>query len=73
MVSFYYICDVEPKLVEQILDDYEEELGFIPVWIEINKAIDANRKILNVKENEPPRWTQRELFVLELIKQELFN
>jgi 8-oxo-dGTP diphosphatase len=69
MVSFYYICEVEPKLEEQILDDYEKELGFKPVWIAINKAIDANRKIIDSRAHEAPRWTQRELIILELIKE----
>jgi len=71
MASRYYICGVDPVLRDQILDDYEEKLGFKPVWIDIDSAIEANKTVIEIKKHNAPRWTQRELFVLELIKKEL--
>lgn len=38
MESFYYLCEVDPNLGEQSLDQYEKDLGFIPVWVDIDKA-----------------------------------
>lgn len=52
------------------MDEYEEKLGFEPVWIDIDSAIEANKAIINTKTYNAPRWTQRELFVLELLKKE---
>lgn len=72
MASFYYVCDVDPILGEQFLDEYEKNLGFEPVWIDINSAIEGNRTIIDTKAFDAPRWTKRELFVLELLKKELF-
>lgn len=70
MISYYYICEVDPILEEQLLDEYEEELGFKPVWIDIESAIKANKAIIDTKTNDAPRWTRRELFVLELLKED---
>ena len=39
MTSHYYQCQVQDGFGIQKLDDYEHELGFKPVWIEIDKAI----------------------------------
>lgn len=69
MASLYYICHVEPGLNEQSLDPYEKELGFRPVWVEIDIAIDTNRSILRSDYSKRPRWTERETFVLEQVKQ----
>ncbi len=71
MISYYYVCDVAPTLKEQALDEYEEDLGFKPVWIDIDSAIEANRAVIKEKADNAPRWTQRELFVLELLKNSL--
>lgn len=70
MISYYYVCNVAPVLGEKFLDEYEEKLGFEAVWIDIDSAIEANKTIINTKKYDAPRWTQRELFVLELLKKE---
>jgi len=70
MASRYYICGVDPVLRDQILDDYEEKLGFKPVWIDIDSAIEANKKLIESERHDIPGWTRRELFVLELLKKE---
>lgn len=70
MISYYYICEVDSVLEEQLLEEYEKNLGFEPVWIDIDSAIEANKKIIGTKTYDAPRWTRRELFVLELLKKE---
>jgi ADP-ribose pyrophosphatase YjhB (NUDIX family) len=67
MASYYYICEVNPNLGEQSLDQYERDLGFKPLWIDIDKAISINKMLIG--SNYFPRWTPRETFVLEHIKE----
>jgi 8-oxo-dGTP pyrophosphatase MutT (NUDIX family) len=69
MTSHYYLCEVEGKFGAQKLDGYEQELGFQPVWIDIDEAIRLNKALLH--SNEPPRWLRREIFVLEYMRQNL--
>jgi len=66
MVSFYYICEVDPNFGEQSLEQYEQDLGFTPIWVDIDKAIFTNQMLID--SNNFPRWTPREIFVLEHIK-----
>jgi len=68
MTSFYYWCQIEPSLVEQRLDAYEKELGFQPVWIEIDEAIRINAHLLRTQNRAEYRWLARETFVLEQIQ-----
>ena len=68
MTSYYYRCKVEEKYCEQNLDQYEKELDFKPVWIDIALALENNRAIMNSNLNKAPRWTKRDTFVLEQIK-----
>ena len=42
MTSYYYWCKVDNLRGIQSLDPYEDELGFLPVWIEIDSAIRTN-------------------------------
>ncbi|MBN2299645.1 MAG: NUDIX domain-containing protein [Acholeplasmataceae bacterium] len=69
MTSFYYLCQVDSNFGNQSLDLYEKELGFNPVWINIDEAISANLKLIN--SNYHPRWVKRELVVLNYIKDKL--
>lgn len=41
--NYYYFCDVSDEPAERQLDDYEEQEGFTPVWIEPLKAWYHNR------------------------------
>jgi hypothetical protein len=66
MTSHYYRCDVEGEFEAQKLDDYEREMGFEPVWIDIDETIRLNKALLRVDD-----WVQREIFVLEYIRQNL--
>lgn len=69
MTSHYYRCDVADKIGAQKLDDYEQELGFKPVWINIDESIRLNKAF--VHSNKTIEWLQREIFVLEYIQQNL--
>lgn len=71
MTSYYYQCDMEETLGAQKLDGYEQELGFQPVWIDIDNAIRLNKNLLN--SDRTPEWLRREIFVLEYIRQNLLN
>lgn len=46
MTSFYYICEVDPNFGEQSLDQYEKDLGFTPVWVDIDNAISTNQMLI---------------------------
>lgn len=69
MTSSYYLCEVDAQKNSQKLDDYEEELGFQPVWIDVNFAIQANKAVLRAESKRPPEWTAREVFMLEYLKE----
>jgi len=66
MISTYYLCEVNSIFGKRTLDQYEEDLGFTPVWVDINEAISTNEKLIG--SNHFPRWTPRELYVLKYIK-----
>jgi len=65
--SYYYFCEIDGKMGDLNLEDYEEELGFQPVWVSIEQALETNRKVL-AESNPAPWWTRREIFTLELLQ-----
>jgi 8-oxo-dGTP pyrophosphatase MutT (NUDIX family) len=67
MASYYYDCEVHDGFGSQKLDDYELNLGFEPVWIDLDQALELNKILLNVP--HPPKWLDREVLVLEYLKQ----
>ena len=69
MTSHYYLCEVQDGFGAQKLDEYEQDLGFKPVWIEIRKVIELNKALLYSEKN--PQWLKREIFVLEYIQKNL--
>ena len=69
MTSHYYFCQAGDGFGTQKLDNYEKDLGFKPVWINIDEAILANRLLLD--SDKFPQWLKREVFVLETIRQNL--
>ena len=71
MTSYYYRCEVQDGFGAQKLDGYEQELGFVPVWVDIDKAIQENKPLLDSL--RPPTWLRREIFVLEYLKQNLLK
>jgi 8-oxo-dGTP pyrophosphatase MutT (NUDIX family) len=67
MTSHYYFCQAGDDFGAQKLDDYERDLGFKPVWVDIDYAISANHLLLNA--DKIPEWLKREVFVLNYIEQ----
>jgi len=67
MQSFYYQCKVKDQIFgKPQLDKYEADLGFTPVWVEIEKAIKTNKNLIQ-RESSFPRWTIRDTFFLEYL------
>ena len=80
MTSFYYLCQVEQEFFVQQLEQYERDLGFHPVWIDIDDAIRDNQKIARSAPHNGARsvliemhWLPREIFVLEQIRERFFH
>ena len=71
MTSHYYLCQVGGDFGTQKLDGYEKDLGFKPVWMDVDESILANRLLLD--SDNPPEWLKREIFVLEYIRQNLLD
>ena len=67
MTSSYYFCWVGDGFVRQTLDEYEHDLGFQAVWIDIRDAIEANKSLLSL--HIAPAWLKREIVALEYIRQ----
>jgi 8-oxo-dGTP pyrophosphatase MutT (NUDIX family) len=67
MTSYYYFCHARDDFGAQKLDGYEKDLGFKSVWVDIDDAISANRLLIDLQ--TPPDWLQREIFILEHIRQ----
>lgn len=73
MESLYYMCRMRSeKRGDGMLDDYEEKMGFKAVWMEVGKAYEKNRYLLERAEHgEMPElfseipWLRRETRVLE--------
>lgn len=65
MTSHYYPCDVEDGFGAQNLIGYEIDLGFQPVWISIEKALEQNKTLFHSEHT--PAWLRREVFVLEYL------
>jgi 8-oxo-dGTP pyrophosphatase MutT (NUDIX family) len=68
MISYYYQVSIEDKVGTQHLDDYEIDLGFTPVWVNIDQAISTNSTVLQRSDLPMPAWPRRELYVLQEIK-----
>jgi len=73
MTSRYYLCQVGDGLGEQCLDDYEQELGYRPQWVDIEYAIQTNRWLSSQTEANVPGWLVRETYILELVRQQVIS
>ena len=69
MTSYYYFCQIGEEFGSQKLDEYEKDLGFQPLWINIDEAILLNRSLLET--DEIPYWLRREIFMLEYLKRSI--
>ena len=64
--SYYYFCEINGDLGALNLEDYEEDLGFHPKWVNVESALEQNKKVL-AESNPAPRWTKRDTFVLGIL------
>ena len=65
--SYYYFCDVEPEYVGMRLSESEIALKFLPKWVTLDEAIAVKQYKVD-HDNEFP-WTERELYMLKLLKE----
>jgi len=65
--TYYYFCEVTAKVNKQNLDIYERKLKFVPKWVTIEEAIKINQEKFDIGSDY--HWTERELFVLKLLKE----
>lgn len=54
MTSHYYFCQAGDGFGMQKLDGYEKDLGFKPIWIDIDNAISTNQSLRNL--DKIPEW-----------------
>lgn len=66
--NFYYLCDVEEEILPPQMEDYEEEAGFTPEFVDIRHAIRTNRE--SALNNRYQTMLYREARVLELLLEE---
>ena len=69
MTSYYYRCEVQGGFGTQKLDSYEQDLGFEPVWLSLEQALQINTSLLDLP--QPPEWLHREILVLEHLREHL--
>ncbi|MBE5926353.1 MAG: NUDIX domain-containing protein [Lachnospiraceae bacterium] len=63
--NFYYICQVENVVGEQVLEDYEAEEGLKLAFVTPEEALRKNR-FDDHKEDNDAIWLERETRVLEI-------
>lgn len=66
--NFYYICEVEEEALPPQMEDYEEEAGFTPEFVDARHAIRVNRE--SALDNRYRTMLLREARVLELLIEE---
>lgn len=64
MISSYYFCEIDSSDGKRNLDEYEALYQYVPVFVNINKALKANSKITNLIDFP---WIKRENLVLNLL------
>lgn len=65
--SYYYFCEVDDEYVGMRLSESEMALKFLPKWVTIDEAIQINT--LKISTNNEFPWTERELYILNLLKE----
>ena len=66
--NFYYLCEVEEDVLSPQMEDYEEEAGFTPEFVDARHAIRANRE--SALDNRYHTMLLREAQVLGLLIEE---
>ncbi len=65
--SFYYFVEVYDEDYEQESEVIEGGMKFVPAWVTFDEAIKTNQEKLD--KGSKFNWTERELFVLKLLKE----
>lgn len=71
MVSRYVRCQVVDEFGQQHLEQYEQDLGLTPVWVEVAEALRVNEAVQRARASRAARWNRRETLALRLIEREL--
>lgn len=69
MDSTYFLCEAEGPGGEQSLDIGEAEDGLRPVWMDLEEALAANRRLINADGKGTPQII-REIKVMECLLEE---
>lgn len=64
--NYYYKCQVEDVIEEQVLEDYEEEEGLVLTFVEPKEALRKNLYD-DHKENNGSAWIKLESGILEML------
>lgn len=67
--SYYFFCEISDEEYPPNFDVYEHNLEFTPTWVSVEEAIMINQKKFD--EGSKYYWTERELYVLKLLKEML--
>lgn len=65
MVSYYYICEVEPEKTARNLDDYEKEYGYELEYVTLEDAVKNNEAL---EDTEQIPWVHRDTRVMKMIQ-----
>jgi len=71
MISYFYICSADKQLGHNKLEDYEINNGMKACWVNIYEAIEHNKKVIQNQPKSIGLYVDRELFMLELVAEEL--
>ena len=70
MESEYYLCTIDESMQhDQMLDDYEREQSFKPIFVDIQEAVDNNEGVILDNDGDINAWVQRETDVLKHLLQ----
>jgi ADP-ribose pyrophosphatase YjhB (NUDIX family) len=72
MLSYCFTCDIDNQLAETQFEAHEINNGMMPVWIDIDEAIEHNLETI-ANSSKKGLSIERETFLLKLIKQELLS
>lgn len=67
MISYCYTCSVDYELGETNYEHYEVSNGMNPVWINLDKAIAHNEKVMKTSDKKGMS-IDRETYILNLVK-----
>lgn len=73
MLSYFYICEIDPVLGSAQMEHYEVANGMEVKWINIHDAIAHNKQVINSLESSMGFSIERETMILELVVKDLLT